>query len=219
MVIAVANQKGGVGKTTLCMHFANYLASKGANLLIVDVDMQKSLVLQRRKDLSAFTDQAPYYLVEEVDIDSVEHSEKMMRKLKGLPGIAILDTPGNVTEDGLIPIFTGADIIICPYKYEQLCLESTGIFLQVVQKLQQRIKEMNPILFFVPNHVDKRIGTDDEKKIWDDADSIFKNYGFVTPRVYYRSELMRANTLFITSTQIKEVQPCFDFIIKNGKIL
>ena len=43
VVITFANQKGGVGKTTLCTLFANYLAAKGKSLLVVDCDGQQTI--------------------------------------------------------------------------------------------------------------------------------------------------------------------------------
>lgn len=39
-VIAFANQKGGVGKTTHCLQHAYYLAEKGKRVLVVDMDAQ-----------------------------------------------------------------------------------------------------------------------------------------------------------------------------------
>jgi chromosome partitioning protein len=39
-IIAVSNQKGGVGKTTLTVHLAVYLARKGRKIILVDCDPQ-----------------------------------------------------------------------------------------------------------------------------------------------------------------------------------
>lgn len=44
VIVTFANQKGGVGKTTLCVTFANYLVMKGARVVVIDCDSQHSIL-------------------------------------------------------------------------------------------------------------------------------------------------------------------------------
>ncbi len=219
MVIAFANQKGGVGKTTLCMLFANYLAKKGINVLVVDVDRQRSLMGQRKSDSDAWEDQEILYNVEEVNCEKEEETKQLMTLAKSIDGVVLIDTPGNVTENGLIPIFSQVDAIVCPYQYETRCLESTGVFVRVMLMLKENYKEMNPSFFYLPNLVDSRVGTQTEKDSWNDADAILSQVGKVLPRIALKASVKRANTYFISKEQEDDVAQSFDVLMSDLKLI
>lgn len=215
--IVFANQKGGVGKSTLCMLFANYLAWKKQDVCIIDTDLQKSISMQRRKDMEIYEGQDEPYTIQDFDVQEPELMQQLMDSASETEGFVLFDSPGNVSEDGLVPMFTNADYIICPYEYEEKTLDSTGMFVQVINALKQASPDMEAKLFFVPNRIDVRIGTADELKMWKQTDAIFKQLGTVTPRVTARAALKRINTFEITAAQRDAVKPAFDFMIRRMK--
>lgn len=77
-IISFANQKGGVGKTTLCTTFANYLSEKSESLLVLDCDNQQSIVERRRMDEKKYPEANYPYQVEALDIGDVEKVSALM---------------------------------------------------------------------------------------------------------------------------------------------
>jgi chromosome partitioning protein len=214
--IVFANQKGGVGKSTLCILFANYLAYKKQDVCIIDTDLQKTIAGQRTKDLQIFEENDMPYEVQEFDVQDPKMMKQLMDSASEVDGYVLFDSPGNVGEDGLVPMFVNADAIIIPYEYEDKCLDSTGTFVQVLTAIQQKFPQMKADLFFVPNKIDTRIGTSDEIKMWKATDDIFSKFGRVTPRVGSRATLKRINTAELLATQRDAVAAAFDYIIKKA---
>ena len=80
--IVFANQKGGVGKSTLCILFANYLASKGKDVCIIDTDLQKTILMQRRKDKLIYEGEEEPYNVQDFDVTDVETMQSLKTQLR-----------------------------------------------------------------------------------------------------------------------------------------
>lgn len=213
--IVFANQKGGVGKSTLCMLFADYLAWKKQDVCVIDTDLQKTILMQRKKDLELYEDAEEPYTIQDFDVQDPDLMQQLMDSASQTEGFVLFDSPGNVSEDGLVPMFTNADFIVCPYEYEEKTLDSTGMFVQVINAIRQQTPDMQAKLFFVPNRIDVRIGTADELRMWKQTDAIFKQLGSVTPRITARAALKRINTMEITAAQREAVKPAFDFMIRR----
>lgn len=102
-VVAVASQKGGVGKTTLSMNFAS-VAAETHKTLLVDVDEQESSTWWADRvgvDDLAFdlaTDTNPELLA---GLDQLDYE------------LVIVDCPGHLTGEGVIPaVLLAADYVV-----------------------------------------------------------------------------------------------------------
>jgi chromosome partitioning protein len=143
-VLAVANQKGGVGKSTLTVHLAYAAIEAGLRVLLVDMDKQGSLSLSFASNggepglvaSSLFsaeaTDQAPESLGERLAIiraddtlsllnggaaDAEKRPARHLQRFADQFDLCLIDTPGAI---GFNPPMTvaalcAADAVVCPF--------------------------------------------------------------------------------------------------------
>ncbi|MDP2921349.1 MAG: AAA family ATPase [Candidatus Omnitrophota bacterium] len=90
-VISVCNQKGGVGKTTTVVNLGYYLAHKGKNVLIIDLDPQANATSGLGIDKSKIEKSTYDFL-----INSLKPSEVMLEA--SLPNLKII--PSNIHLSG-----------------------------------------------------------------------------------------------------------------------
>ena len=213
-IILFANQKGGVGKTTLCGLFANYLAvNQHVPLLVIDADPQQTFYGRRKDDLRK--EQDVFYKVQSMTIKNLESTHVIMQNLRTLPGTTVIDTPGSLTQEGMLQLLINADYIICPYHYDLNTIDSTRAFILAVFKLRQRHPEIKAQLIFVCNKHDVRVGKGSELKAWKIVDEYFQKFGILTPRVGNYADLERYNTIGNSDKVEKLTKRCFDFIFKT----
>lgn len=192
-IIVFANQKGGVGKSTLCILLANYLVHWKKSVCVIDTDLQQSATMQRQIDTQQFGEEVPYE-IQPFSISDPATMQQLMENAQEFDGYVLFDAPGNIKDDGLAVMLAYADAIVCPYEYETKSLISTQVFISVLEQIKNLNSGMSAKLFLVPNKVDTLIGTADEWKKWQEHEVEFSKFGLITPRAAYRAQMRRVNT-------------------------
>lgn len=214
-IVTFANQKGGVGKTTLCVTFANYLVAKGVRVVIIDCDFQHSILKCRKADLKHYGEEQIPYEVWSQEPDSSEAMITLVEKLHNDPGIdvVLMDSPGSLKADGLVPMFVNSDIIAVPFHYDLVTVPSTASFLMFLDRLRKAVgSRMKARLFIIPNLHDNRVGKRSELLLWDNTRDTFSNYGYVTSKIPRRADLQRFSTIAGLDLAQAAVTPVFDKI-------
>lgn len=216
MIIVFANQKGGVGKSTIAAMYANHLAEKAKNeVKLLEVDPQRSLSLKRNDDKETFESEEFSYDIEYYPLKDINESYRLMDYLRQTlqsNQIVIIDTPGNICDDYLAPIFTRSDYIICPFTYQNITMMSTSTFINVVEKLRKLDHEMQSKLIFLPNRINKSVGTKVELSAYKACNILLGKYGVVAPTIYAREEVARFNTFYNNKLQNEITKSCFSFL-------
>ena len=218
VIVTFANQKGGVGKTTLCVTFANYLVTKGVRVVVIDCDFQHSIMKCRKADIRKYGEQEMPYEVWAYEAKDKAMMTSLMEKLHNDPEIdvVLMDSPGSLKAEGLIPMFVNSDIIIVPFHYDLVTVPSTASFLMFVDRLKKAVGErMKARLFIIPNLNDGRIGKRSELLIWDNARDTFSNYGYVTAKIPKRADMERFSTMAALDMQAAIVTPVFDKVYQS----
>ena len=212
-IIVFANQKGGVGKSTMCILFADYLASLKQPVAVIDADLQQTIVVQRQRELEATgldAEKVPWDAVS-LETGSLADVKDAMAAAREFPGTILIDAPGNLADDNLVPIFASADYIIAPMSYHPNVVDSTRRFAEVMQQLKDSL-DLKFKIWFLPNRIDDRKKADlDQLKL--DTWKALHNYGDLLTRINDRAYLERSSTLSLSSQQSGAVRYAFDRII------
>lgn len=207
MKIVFANQKGGVGKTSLAILFTNYLVELEKNVILIEMDIQQSATSTRNKEIELSGDKLPpkpYQIL----YTKLSDYPKIAEKLKNTDINVIIDLPGKLDDPHLVPILKNADLIICPFEYDMRSFISTGTFASVIKKIDAAKQ-----IFFVPNRIKNM-----NYELKDEVHAEFVKYGTITEGISDRAAIKRLSTFGITDEQKLIVGKVFDLIIKQSKI-
>lgn len=190
-IIAVLNQKGGVGKTTSTINIGAYLAKQGNTVLIVDLDPQgnatSGLGLEKHSlDSTMYdvlfgsaqsSDVAQYTSISglsvlpananlaaaEVDLANETKREfKLKAALQSLVyDYILIDCPPSL---GLLSInaLTAANHVLIPVQAEYYAMEGLGQLLDTIQRVRQGLNPELQLLGIVVTMYDGRTSLSDQ---------------------------------------------------------
>ena len=159
-VIAIANQKGGVGKTTTAINLSASLASSGKKVLAIDMDpqgnMSSGLGVDKNEVENLSVDVLPSSIdlsAAEIELIGVDNKEYILRdeveKIKDNYDFIIIDCPPALSML-TINAMTTSDSVIVPIQCEYYALEGLSQLMHTIELVQDRLNpklEMEGVVF------------------------------------------------------------------------
>lgn len=209
-IVIFSNIKGGVGKTTLCALFASYLAERGYPVIAIDADLQASLYRHRQREKDVAPDvQAPWN-VDLLDTAKGDHLKNVMSKLKTVPGIVLIDCPGNLNDRNLEYIYKSANTAIIPISFDADTVDATGIFVKALKTVS------SANLVFIPNRINTSERKSEELRQRAQTTEFLGLVGVVMPTVKQSVSVKRYTTLYpLERNQLAAVEPSFCKIVEE----
>jgi len=134
MIIAVSNQKGGVGKTTVAVNLAACFAAADLDVLVVDADPQASAL--------AWKAQRPDTLppVQAIGLPT-DNLHKEVPDLAGRYDVVIIDAGGQITQSARAAV-VAADFVVVPTLPSPPDVASTEEFFEAVVDVARTFKDL-----------------------------------------------------------------------------
>lgn len=136
LIITLAHQKGGVGKSTLATNLRGYFADGGYKAALVDIDPQGSL----SKLVRTFANQAgrePEHVIERGSYQSYSELLKLLEPYD----IAIIDTPPYLSKE-LEDVFEITNMVLVPCKASPLDFLAIGDTLDLIRRTKAKRSDL-----------------------------------------------------------------------------
>ncbi|RUL81769.1 ParA family protein [Tautonia sociabilis] len=126
MIIAIANTKGGVGKTTVAVHLAAWLHEKGFKVILADCDVQRSSSEWVRQAVPE---------IRALKLDTPDEVLNELPKLRDEADFIVADGPGSQTEMSRA-LLLRADFAVVPCKASMLEVRALAKATEVLRQSQ-----------------------------------------------------------------------------------
>jgi chromosome partitioning protein len=153
--VALPNQKGGVGKTTLALALAAVTADANGRALVVDIDPQSSSA-----EMAGQMGDPGFDFTHEME-------PEMLVQLRGLRqyDMVFIDCPGSLEGGQILEAVLGvSDFAVIPFTYDPLAARPTVRTARFVAKYGVPYK-------ILLNNIDPRLGGAEIQSAWDLLDS------------------------------------------------
>src|SRR5215212_2457898 len=150
-VIAFANQKGGVAKTTTTLNLAVAFAESGYRVLCIDLDPQGNLTMSQGIDPDKVERSLYDVLVNDMPISEII----VKREIDGDYDFVCIDTPPSL---GLLTInaLTAANKVIVPVQCEYLSMRGLVQLQNTLQMIRENLNPGVEIEGILPTMLDSR---------------------------------------------------------------
>jgi chromosome partitioning protein len=145
MLYAFCTQKGGVGKSTIAVHAAVWLAEKGRRVALVDGDAQASSSIW----LAEVAPEIPLFRVGTPD-DVLNEIPKLKPQFDDI----VFDGPGSISEINRAAMLL-ADTVFLPCGPTVMDLRSAYTTVEILRQAQM-IRNGLPKALFIPSKIKKR---------------------------------------------------------------
>lgn len=211
-IVTFVNQKGGVGKSSLCIFFANYLSIKGAKVLVIDTDAQQSVVKTRDSDISKYGTGFSLYDVTATTLDNSKAVQSLLRRIHKATkyDVVLFDTPGSVMNESIYTLLSQTDVFVVPFFYDVTSIEPTfDTALKIKALINMRDSNTQNAIFLIPNRVRQGEGTGAEKDLWQRTREALSDFGTVTEAIRDVTNLKRVSTIGYLDLQYDFVNQSF----------
>ena len=192
MIITFATQKGGAGKTTLAIAFANYISSLSERKLnVFDFDFQKSFYYKWKEDEGS--DLPKYMMLKLLTVTGKPFSDfETLIELKESEDINLFDLAGTLDEK-YSDLLIYSDIIVIPFEYSDVSSKSTLVFINLLGMIESQAERV-----FIRSKYDKSYKYLNQEGM----DGVIDQFGLILKDpVYKRNCLQTIDTRKLTYEQ------------------